>query len=187
MKKILTVIGTRPEAIKMAPLIISLSKNKLFNSKLCITGQHKEMLDQVLNLFQIQPDYDLNIMKKDQSLNNITSLIIEGMQPILEDFQPDLLLVHGDTASTFAASLSAFYKKIEIGHIEAGLRTNDLYSPWPEEANRKLTSVLANYHFAPTQYSKENLLSENIEEGKIHITGNTVIDCLLYTSPSPRD
>ena len=162
MKKILIVFGTRPEAIKMAPLILALKKDSNFLLRVCVTAQHREMLDQVLDIFNIKPEYDLNIMQAGQTLNDITSFVLKGMESIIEEYDPELVLVHGDTSTTFAASLAAFYKKIPIGHIEAGLRTWDLYSPWPEEANRKLTSAIATYHFAPTETSKNNLLLENI-------------------------
>lgn len=178
-KKILTVFGTRPEAIKMAPLVHGLSRDDRFNSRCCVTAQHREMLDQVLELFEIKPDYDLNLMKAGQTLNDITARIVQELKPVLEDFKPDVVLVHGDTATTFAASLAAYYEQIEVGHIEAGLRTGDIYSPWPEEANRRLTGVLTQYHFAPTETSKNNLLRENFGPENIYITGNTVIDALL--------
>jgi UDP-N-acetylglucosamine 2-epimerase (non-hydrolysing) len=178
-KKILSVFGTRPEAIKMAPIVKELHNDNRFISKVCVTGQHREMLDQVLKLFNILPDYDLNIMKAGQSLNEITHKILLGLEPVLEKFSPDIVLVHGDTTTTIAASLSAYYKKIKIGHIEAGLRTGSILSPWPEEGNRRLTSVLTNYHFAPTKQAKQNLLSENVNERDIVVTGNTVIDALL--------
>ena len=180
MKKILTVFGTRPEAIKMAPLVNALSAEKSFDSKVCVTAQHREMLDQVLELFEINPDYDLNIMKVDQTLNDVTTSILKGLKLILDDFKPDVVLVHGDTATTFAASLAAYYQQIKVGHVEAGLRTGDIYSPWPEEANRKLTSTITNYHFAPTEGSKDNLLNEGVSENKITVTGNTVIDALFW-------
>jgi len=179
MKKILTVFGTRPEAIKMAPLIKALKKDKRFESKVCVTAQHREMLDQVLDLFDIQPDYDLNIMKPGQDLSDITSRILINIREVLASYQPDVVLVHGDTSTTFTVSLAAFYHQIPVGHVEAGLRTGDIYSPWPEEANRKLTGVLTRYHFAPTQVSKQNLLAEGYDEGNIHVAGNTVIDSLL--------
>ena len=177
--KILTIFGTRPEAIKIAPLVKELEKTKEFESKVCITAQHREMLDQVLKIFDIKPDYDLNIMKPNQDLYDITSNILLGMKDVLNDFKPNLVLVHGDTTTTFATTLASFYQKIDVGHIEAGLRTGNIYSPWPEEANRKLTGVLAKYHFAPTLTAKENLLKENIKEKNIIITGNTVIDALF--------
>jgi len=179
MKKILIVFGTRPEAIKMAPLVKECQKDTInFDTRVCVTAQHREMLDQVLDLFQITPHYDLNIMKPGQDLYSVTSSILLGIKPILEDFNPDVVLVHGDTATTFATSLAAFYQKIKIGHVEAGLRTGNLYSPWPEEGNRKLTGILTNYHFAPTETSQQNLLNEGVDKTSIFITGNTVIDAL---------
>jgi len=177
--KVLCVFGTRPEAIKMAPLIHALNRNEHFDSKLCVTAQHREMLDQVLQLFEIAPDYDMDIMKSGQSLNDITSSILSGMKSILEKVEPDVVLVHGDTATTFAVALSAYYQQIPVGHVEAGLRTGNIYSPWPEEANRKLTSVITKFHFAPTELSKSNLLDESINDDDIYITGNTVIDALF--------
>jgi UDP-N-acetylglucosamine 2-epimerase (non-hydrolysing) len=180
MKKILLVFGTRPEAIKMAPLIKEFQKDTInFEIKVCVTAQHREMLDQVLELFDIKPDYDLNLMKPEQDLYDITSNVLLCMKEVLNDFKPDIVLVHGDTTTTSATSLSAFYQQIKIGHVEAGLRTGDLLSPWPEEANRLLTGVLANYHFAPTSTSKENLLKENKDKNSILVTGNTVIDALF--------
>jgi UDP-N-acetylglucosamine 2-epimerase (non-hydrolysing) len=178
-KKILIIFGTRPEAIKMAPLVHALAADDRFESKCCVTAQHREMLDQVLELFEITPDYDLDLMKSGQTLNDVTARIIQELKPVLQEFKPDLVLVHGDTATTFAASLAAYYEQIEIGHVEAGLRTGDIYSPWPEEANRRLTGVLAKYHFAPTETSKQNLLKENVAPNNIIVTGNTVIDALL--------
>lgn len=180
MKKVLTVFGTRPEAIKMAPLVHALASEKNIESRVCVTAQHREMLDQVLALFDIVPDYDLNVMKPGQDLYTVTASILEGMKPVLEDFKPDVVLVHGDTTTTFSASLAAFYQQIDIGHVEAGLRTGNLYSPWPEEANRKLTGSLTRYHFAPTALSRDNLLAETVSEDKIVVTGNTVIDALLW-------
>lgn len=180
VKKILTVFGTRPEAIKMAPLVRLLLDSPAIEVGVCITAQHREMLDQVLDAFEIKPDYDLNIMQSGQSLDQITVNILNGMRYVIEEFKPDVVLVHGDTTTTFVASLSAFYQKVQIGHIEAGLRTGNLYSPWPEEANRKLTSTLARYHFAPTPEAKKNLLAENIKADQIFVTGNTVIDALLW-------
>ena len=177
--KVLTVFGTRPEAIKMAPLVLALQGDARFESALCVTGQHREMLDQVLSLFALTPDYDLNIMKPGQDLTDVTSAILQGMRGVLADAKPDLVLVHGDTATTFAASLAAYYQQIPVGHVEAGLRTGNLYSPWPEEANRKLTGVLAAMHFAPTQKSADNLLAEGVTGSAVHITGNTVIDALF--------
>lgn len=178
-KKILTVFGTRPEAIKMAPLVHALNKDERFEAKVCVTAQHREMLDQVLQLFDIIPDYDLNLMKAGQTLNDITARILLELKGVLEEFKPDVVLVHGDTATTFAAALAAYYQQIPVGHVEAGLRTGNIYSPWPEEGNRCLTGVLAKYHFAPTEISKQNLLKENISEKNIFVTGNTVIDALL--------
>jgi len=180
MKKVLIVFGTRPEAIKMAPLVKKLKNyTNDFKVNICVTAQHREMLDQVLKIFEIVPEYDLNIMKKNQNLYDITSNVILNMKEVLEDFKPDIVLVHGDTTTTSAASLAAFYQKIKIGHVEAGLRTWNIYSPWPEEANRQITGVLANYHFAPTENSKNNLLKENKKEENILVTGNTVIDALF--------
>ncbi|MDH5896581.1 non-hydrolyzing UDP-N-acetylglucosamine 2-epimerase [Vibrio splendidus] len=178
-KKILTVFGTRPEAIKMAPLVHALAADVRFEAKCCVTAQHREMLDQVLGLFEITPDYDLNLMKAGQTLNEVTSRILLELKPVLEEFKPDVVLVHGDTATTFAASLAAYYEQIAVGHVEAGLRTGNIYSPWPEEGNRRLTGALTKYHFAPTQTSKENLLKENFNPEDISVTGNTVIDALL--------
>ncbi|WP_313759221.1 non-hydrolyzing UDP-N-acetylglucosamine 2-epimerase [Atlantibacter hermannii] len=177
--KVLTVFGTRPEAIKMAPLVHALAKDPYFDARVCVTAQHREMLDQVLHLFSIVPDYDLNIMKPGQGLTEITCRILEGLKPVLEEFQPDVVLVHGDTTTTVATSLAAFYQHIPVGHVEAGLRTGDLSSPWPEEANRTLTGHLALYHFAPTENSRANLLRENVADKRIFVTGNTVIDALI--------
>ncbi len=185
--KVLTVFGTRPEAIKMAPLVHALAKDPDFDAKVCVTAQHREMLDQVLKLFSIVPDYDLNIMRPGQGLTEITCRILEGLKPILESFRPDVVLVHGDTTTTVAASLAAFYQRIPVGHVEAGLRTGDLSSPWPEEANRTLTGHLALYHFAPTENSRSNLLRENIAEKHIYVTGNTVIDALFWVRDSILD
>lgn len=180
MKKVLLVFGTRPEAIKMAPLAIALKAlNEEFETKVCVTGQHREMLDQVLSLFELEPDFDLNLMKPGQTLADITSGVLTGLNEVFDTWLPDVILVHGDTATTFAASLAAYYHKVQVGHVEAGLRTGDIYSPWPEEANRQLTSVLTQYHFAPTQNSYDNLIKENIDATNIVITGNTVIDALL--------
>lgn len=182
MKKILLVFGTRPEAIKMAPLVKELLKfPDEFDARVCVTAQHREMLDQVLDIFDIKPDYDLNIMKNGQDLFDITSNVIVGLKVVLDDFCPDIVLVHGDTTTSFAASLAAFYKKIKVGHVEAGLRTYNIRSPWPEEANRQLTGVLADLHFAPTEKSRKNLISEFKQPEKIFVTGNTVIDALLHT------
>ena len=177
--KVLSIFGTRPEAIKMAPLVKALASDCSIEAKVCVTAQHREMLDQVLDLFQIKPDYDLNIMKQGQDLSDITSRIILGLRPIFEDFKPDWVLVHGDTTTTFSASLAAFYHHIKVGHVEAGLRTGNMLSPWPEEANRTLTGKLASLHFAPTETSKGNLLRELVDETNIVVTGNTVIDALL--------
>ena len=182
MKKILLVFGTRPEAIKMAPLVKELLKfPDEFDTRVCVTAQHREMLDQVLDIFDIKPDYDLNIMKNGQDLFDITSNVIMGLKVVLDDFCPDIVLVHGDTTTSFAASLAAFYKKIKVGHVEAGLRTYNTLSPWPEEGNRQLTGVLADLHFAPTQQSRDNLLNELKKSENIYVTGNTVIDALLQT------
>ncbi|MEZ8375753.1 non-hydrolyzing UDP-N-acetylglucosamine 2-epimerase [Vibrio cyclitrophicus] len=178
-KKILTVFGTRPEAIKMAPLVHALTNDERFEAKVCVTAQHREMLDQVLELFEITPDYDLNLMKAGQTLNDVTARILLKLKPVLEEFKPDVVLVHGDTATTLAASLAAYYEQIAVGHVEAGLRTGNIYSPWPEEGNRRLTGALTKYHFAPTETSKANLLKENFDETAITVTGNTVIDALL--------
>lgn len=178
-KRILTVFGTRPEAIKMAPLVHALAADERFEAKVCVTAQHREMLDQVLELFEITPDYDLNLMKPGQDLTDVTCGILQGLKPVLAEFKPDYVLVHGDTATTLSTTLAAYYQQIKIGHVEAGLRTGNIYSPWPEEGNRKLTGALADLHFAPTETSKQNLLAENISEDKIIVTGNTVIDALL--------
>ncbi|MGS7251596.1 non-hydrolyzing UDP-N-acetylglucosamine 2-epimerase [Pseudomonas anuradhapurensis] len=177
--KTLTVFGTRPEAIKMAPLALQLARDARFESRVCVTGQHRQMLDQVLGLFEITPDYDLNIMKPGQDLTGVTTEILQGIKPVLAEFKPDLVLVHGDTATTFATSLAAYYQQIPIAHVEAGLRTNNLYSPWPEEGNRRLTGTLAALHFAPTATSRDNLVREGIDPTSIFVTGNTVIDALL--------
>lgn len=179
MKKVLLVFGTRPEAIKMAPLVKAFENEPSVESKVCVTAQHREMLDQVLEMFYIKPDYDLNIMKPGQDLFDVTSNVLLGLKDVLNDFSPDVVLVHGDTTTTSSASLASFYKKIKVGHVEAGLRTGDIYSPWPEEANRQLTGVLANYHFAPTDTSASNLLKENKNPNDIVVTGNTVIDALF--------
>ena len=177
--KVLSIFGTRPEAIKMAPLVHALAEDSRFEAKVCVTAQHREMLDQVLELFEIKPDYDLDLMKAGQTLNEVTARILIELKPVLQEFKPDVVLVHGDTATTFAASLAAYYEQIAVGHVEAGLRTGNIYSPWPEEGNRKLTGALTKYHFAPTETSKQNLLLENYSENDIHVTGNTVIDALL--------
>lgn len=177
--KILSVFGTRPEAIKMAPLVHALAQDSRFEAKVCVTAQHREMLDQVLELFEITPDYDLDLMQAGQTLNEVTARILLELKPVLQEFKPDVVLVHGDTATTFAASLAAYYEQIAVGHVEAGLRTGNIYSPWPEEGNRKLTGALTKYHFAPTNTSKNNLLAENYSPENIYVTGNTVIDALL--------
>lgn len=179
--KIMTVFGTRPEAIKMAPLVKELQKYDQIDSKVCVTAQHRQMLDQVLEIFNIVPDYDLNIMQARQTLTGITARAIEGLYEVFTATSPDMVLVHGDTTTTFAASLAAFYAKVKVGHVEAGLRTYDKYSPYPEEMNRKLTGAIADLHFAPTMSNRENLLKENISEDNIFITGNTVIDALALT------
>ena len=179
MKKILFVFGTRPEAIKMAPVIKAFKDEKIFDTKVCVTGQHRQMLDQVLDLFDIKPDYDLNIMELGQDLFDITANVLSGMKNILSEYSPDLVLVHGDTSTTSATAIAAFYQKIKVGHIEAGLRTGNIYSPWPEEVNRQISGVIANYHFAPTPTSMENLLKENKNKENILVTGNTVIDALF--------
>ena len=179
-RKVLIVFGTRPEAIKMAPLARVLKETSQFDAKICVTAQHREMLDQVLNLFELEPDYDLNLMKPGQSLYDITTGVLAGIGDVLTQWTPDLVLVHGDTTTTFATSLAAFYQQIPVGHVEAGLRTGNIYSPWPEEANRKLTGAIAQYHFAPTKSSQKNLISENVNQSQIWITGNTVIDALLW-------
>jgi UDP-N-acetylglucosamine 2-epimerase (non-hydrolysing) len=177
-KKILFIFGTRPEAIKMAPLVEGFLNEVDFETKVCVTAQHREMLDQVLDFFSIKPDYDLNLMAKDQTLYSITSQIIIRLKEVLEDFKPDYVFVHGDTTTSMAASLASFYNGAKVCHVEAGLRTNNKYSPFPEEINRQITGVLADYHFAPTETSKQNLLLENIKENSILVTGNTVIDAL---------
>lgn len=177
--KVLSVFGTRPEAIKMAPVVSALAKSDVLESRVCVTAQHREMLDQVLDLFNITPEYDLDVMTKGQDLFDVTSKILLGMRDILNDFKPDVVLVHGDTSTTFSVSLSCYYSRIAVGHVEAGLRTGNIYSPWPEEANRKLTGSLTKFHFAPTSKSQENLLLENTDPTNIHVTGNTVIDALL--------
>lgn len=182
--KVLSIFGTRPEAIKMAPVVKQLEADERFESKVCVTGQHREMLDQVLALFGIDPDFDLDIMSANQGLSQITSAVVLGLDQIFKSFHPDYVLVHGDTSTTSAASLSAYYHQIKIGHVEAGLRTGNLYSPWPEEGNRRITGTIADLHFAPTPEAKENLLRENINESQCFVTGNTVIDALLMTKQS---
>jgi UDP-N-acetylglucosamine 2-epimerase (non-hydrolysing) len=178
MRKILIVFGTRPEAIKMAPLVLAFEKEKdSFEIKVCVTGQHREMLDQVLKIFGIRPDYDLNIMKQGQDLYDITARVLTGMRDVLNDFKPNVVLVHGDTTTSTATALAAFYQQIPVGHVEAGLRTHNIYSPWPEEMNRQITGRIATYNFSPTQLSERNLMEEK-SHGKIIVTGNTVIDAL---------
>lgn len=179
MKKIMLVFGTRPEAIKMAPLVKEFQKYPQdFQAIVCVTGQHREMLDQVLKIFDIVPDYDLNIMKQGQDLYEVTSRVLMGMRDVLRQVLPDVVLVHGDTATSTATALAAFYQQIPVGHVEAGLRTHDIYSPWPEEMNRQLTGRIATLHFSPTLLSRQNLLDEGVKEEAITITGNTVIDAL---------
>ena len=179
--KILLVFGTRPEAIKMAPLVKELQKNpKQYETIVCVTGQHREMLDQVLHLFEIKPEYDLNIMKQGQDLYDVTARVLVGMRDVLKKAKPDVVLVHGDTTTSTAAALAAFYQQIPVGHVEAGLRTHNIYSPWPEEMNRLITGRIATYHFSPTQLSRQNLLDENVLDTSIIVTGNTVIDALYW-------
>lgn len=183
MKKIMLVFGTRPEAIKMAPLVKAFqAKKDSFETIICVTGQHREMLDQVLSLFDIKPDYDLNIMKQGQDLYDITSRVLLGMRDIFKICRPDILFVHGDTTTSTAAALAGFYQQIPVAHIEAGLRTNNIYSPWPEEMNRQITGRIATYNFSPTQLSRQNLLKENVADYKITVTGNTVIDALHWVT-----
>ena len=179
MKTILLVFGTRPEAIKMAPLVKEFERHPHeFKTVVCVTGQHREMLDQVLNIFDIKPDYDLNIMKQGQDLYDVTARVLVGMRDVLDKVKPDVVLVHGDTTTSTAAALASFYRQIAVGHVEAGLRTHNIYSPWPEEINRQITGRIATYHFAPTALSRENLLKENVSGDSIAVTGNTVIDAL---------
>lgn len=187
MLKVLTVFGTRPEAIKMAMLVRGLQKAEGIEAKLCVTAQHRSMLDQVLELFELTPDYDLDVMTKQQDLYDITSRILLGMRDVLGEFKPDVVLVHGDTSTTFATSLACYYSKIKVGHVEAGLRTGNIYSPWPEEANRKLTGALTHFHFAPTETARQNLLAENMADSSIWVTGNTVIDALLAVNQRFHD
>lgn len=183
MKKIMLVFGTRPEAIKMAPLVKAFqAKNDEFETIVCVTGQHREMLDQVLRLFDIKPDFDLNIMKQGQDLYDITSRVLLGMRDVFKVCKPDILFVHGDTTTSTAAALAGFYLQIPVAHVEAGLRTNDIYSPWPEEMNRQITGRIATYNLSPTQLSRQNLLKENVDENKITVTGNTVIDALHWVT-----
>lgn len=181
MKKIMLVFGTRPEAIKMAPLVKEFQKHPdKFETIVCVTGQHREMLDQVLEIFDIKPDYDLNIMKQGQDLYDVTARVLTGMRDVLKEAQPDVVLVHGDTTTSTAAALASFYQQIPVGHVEAGLRTHNIYSPWPEEMNRQITGRIAEYDFAPTPLSRANLLAEGVDEKKITVTGNTVIDALYW-------
>ncbi len=181
MKKVMLVFGTRPEAIKMAPLVKEFQKDvDNFKTIVCVTGQHREMLDQVLQIFGIKPDYDLNIMKQGQDLYDVTTRVLVGMRDVLKECQPDVVLVHGDTTTSTAAAFAAFYQQIPVGHVEAGLRTYNIYSPWPEEMNRQITGRIATFNFSPTPLSKENLLKEGVSEDKITVTGNTVIDALYW-------
>lgn len=181
MKKIMLVFGTRPEAIKMAPLVKELQKHAdKCKTIVCVTGQHREMLDQVLKIFEIVPDYDLNIMKQGQDLYDVTARVLVGMRDVLKEAEPDVVLVHGDTTTSMAAAMAAFYQQIPVGHVEAGLRTHNIYSPWPEEMNRQITGRIAVFDFAPTALSRQNLISENVEDSKITVTGNTVIDALYW-------
>ena len=181
MKKVMLVFGTRPEAIKMAPLVKEFQKNlEQFETIVCVTGQHREMLDQVLHLFEIKPDYDLNIMKQGQDLTDVTSRVLTGLRDVFKECRPDVVLVHGDTTTSTAGALAAFYTQIPVGHVEAGLRTHNIYSPWPEEMNRLITGRIATYHFSPTQLSRQNLLHENVSDSSITVTGNTVIDALYW-------
>lgn len=181
MKKIMLVFGTRPEAIKMAPLVKEFQKHPdTFETIVCVTGQHREMLDQVLQLFEIRPNYDLNIMKQGQDLYDVTARVLVGMRDVLQEAKPDVVLVHGDTTTSTAAALAAFYQQIPVGHVEAGLRTHNIYSPWPEEMNRLITGRIATYHFSPTELSRQNLLKENVSDEKIIVTGNSVIDALYW-------
>lgn len=177
--RVLSVFGTRPEAVKMAPLVKKLNENQYIEHKVCVTAQHREMLDQVLNIFDITPDYDLDIFKSGQTLTQITTRALEGLEGVVKEFKPDLLLVQGDTTTVFAGAIAAFYHKVKIGHVEAGLRSGNLYSPYPEEANRKLTGVITDFHFAPTERNRQNLLREGYDDSKIFVTGNTVIDALF--------
>ncbi|MBO4725052.1 MAG: UDP-N-acetylglucosamine 2-epimerase (non-hydrolyzing), partial [Firmicutes bacterium] len=185
--KVMTVFGTRPEAIKMAPLVKAMNADPEIESILCVTAQHREMLDQVLDLFELRPDYDLNIMKPNQTINMITANVIMGLEDILKKEQPDMVLVHGDTTTTFATALAAFYNQTRVGHVEAGLRTYDKYSPYPEEMNRVMTGHIADLHFAPTERNRQNLLKEAIDDKNIYITGNTVIDALLDVTSKPYE
>ncbi len=181
-QRVLMVFGTRPEAIKMAPIVKAFQANRKVDIRVCVTGQHREMLDQVLNLFEIKPDYDLNIMKPGQDLTDVTTAILQGLKPVFAEFKPDRILVHGDTATSFAATLAAYYHRIAVGHVEAGLRTGNIYSPWPEEGMRRLTGGIADQHYTPTISSLKNLIMENIAPETIFVTGNSVIDALIEVS-----
>lgn len=181
-QRVLIIFGTRPEAIKMAPIVKAFQANRKIDVKVCVTGQHREMLDQVLELFEIEPEYDLNIMKPGQDLTDVTTAILQGLKPVFADFKPDRILVHGDTATSFAATLSAYYHRVAVGHVEAGLRTGNLYSPWPEEGMRRLTGCIADQHYTPTVNSLKNLIMENIAPDDIFVTGNSVIDALMDVS-----
>ena len=188
MRTILLVFGTRPEAIKMAPLVKKFQQySNDFKTIVCVTGQHREMLDQVLQIFDIHPDYDLNIMKQGQDLYDVTARVLVGLRDVLQEVKPNVVLVHGDTTTSMAAALAAFYQQIPVGHVEAGLRTHNIYSPWPEEINRQLTGRIATYHFAPTPLSRENLLQEGVDETHISVTGNTVIDALYWVVDRIKD
>ena len=185
--RILSVFGTRPEAIKMAPVVQALAEAGGLEQRVCVTAQHRDMLDQVLELFHIRPDYDLDIMQHGQDLTHITGAVLSGLGPVLDEFKPDRVLVHGDTTTTFAAALAAFYRKIPVGHVEAGLRTGDIYAPWPEEMSRKLTDAIADRFYAPTETARRNLLREGIDDARITVTGNTVIDALMHVVGRLRD
>jgi UDP-N-acetylglucosamine 2-epimerase (non-hydrolysing) len=186
MIKVLVVFGTRPEAIKMAPVVSALQSDARFDAKVCVTAQHRQMLDQVLALFDIKPDFDLDLMQQGQDLTDITSRVLLGMRGVFQQWQPDIVLVHGDTSTTMAASLAAFYQRIPVGHVEAGLRTGNIYSPWPEEMNRKIAGSISAVHFAPTETSQANLLREAVKPDTVHVTGNTVIDALLNVAERIR-
>jgi UDP-N-acetylglucosamine 2-epimerase (non-hydrolysing) len=185
--RVLTVFGTRPEAIKMAPVVVALERAAEIEARVCVTAQHRDMLDQVLSLFRIRPHYDLDVMENNQGLTHVTRAVLSGMESVLDDFQPQRVLVHGDTTTTFAAALAAFYKKIPVAHVEAGLRTGDIYAPWPEEMNRRLADSIADRYFAPTASSRQNLLREGVDPERVVVTGNTVIDALLHTVGMVRE
>ena len=185
--KTLTIFGTRPEAIKMAPLVKALEADEAIDSFLCVTAQHREMLDQVMDLFQLKADYDLDIMKKNQTLTQVTSRVLEGLDDVINEVKPDIILVHGDTTTTFTGALAGFYHQVKVGHVEAGLRTHNKYSPFPEEMNRVLTGHMADFHFCPTERNKENLLKEGMNEEKMFITGNTVTDALVQVANKPYE